>query len=279
MNPVMSFTSQPRIHLHQPHVHRPLTLDASPHSLSFLTPWPGQLFSAPANRTNNPTSPTKVLAMARKPVSFKKEEFASPADLYFEPPLSIVKYPDPLLRAKNKPINIFDDALKRLVDQMFDVMYKTDGIGLSAPQVGINVQLMVFNPAGERGEGEEVVLVNPRVTRYSQKLTLFHEGCLSFPGIYADVKRPESIKIDARDISGSRFTMNLSELPARVFQHEYDHLEGILFFERMTEEVLNSIRSNLQALEMEYEAKTGISSPERVDAFKRRTAAVGFGRT
>ncbi|PKI79192.1 hypothetical protein CRG98_000484 [Punica granatum] len=129
---------------------------------------------------------------------------------------------------------------------MFDVMYKTDGIGLSAPQVGINVQLMVFNPVGERGEGEEIVLVNPRVGRYSKKTVLFNEGCLSFPGIYADVQRPESVKIDAHDISGARFTFDLSGLPARVFQHEFDHLKGIVFFDRMTEEVVESIRADLQ---------------------------------
>lgn len=68
--------------------------------------------------------------------------------------------------------------------------HRTDGIGLSAPQVGINVQLMVFNPVGERGEGEEIVLVNPRVTKYSKKVVLFNEGCLSFPQIYADVRVP-----------------------------------------------------------------------------------------
>ena len=75
--------------------------------------------------------------------------------------------------------------LTTLVDFLF---HRTDGIGLSAPQVGINVQLMVFNPVGERGEGEEIVLVNPRVSKYSKKLSLFNEGCLSFPGIYAGVK-------------------------------------------------------------------------------------------
>ena len=68
------------------------------------------------------------------------------------------------------------------------LFHRTDGIGLSAPQVGINVQLMVFNPVGERGEGEEIVLVNPRVNKYSKKIVLFNEGCLSFPGIYADVE-------------------------------------------------------------------------------------------
>ncbi|KAK1410117.1 hypothetical protein QVD17_36650 [Tagetes erecta] len=138
----------------------------------------------------------------------------SAADLQFEALLKIVMYPDPILRAKNKRVVTFDENLKKLVDEMFDVMYKTDGIGLSAPQVGINVQLMVFNPAGERGEGEEIVLVNPRVVKSSKKLVPFTEGCLSFPGINADVVRPEAVK-------------------------------GTLFFDRMTAEVVDSIRAEL----------------------------------
>lgn len=80
---------------------------------------------------------------------------------------------------------IFKGVWTILVGFLF---HRTDGIGLSAPQVGINVQLMVFNPVGERGEGEEIVLVNPRVNKYSKKRVLFGEGCLSFPGIYADVE-------------------------------------------------------------------------------------------
>ncbi|KAJ1412174.1 Peptide deformylase, partial [Sesbania bispinosa] len=178
--------------------------------------------------------------------SATQHELASPGDLEYEAPLKIVEYPDPKLRARNKRIATFDDNLKKLVHEMFDVMYKTDGIGLSAPQVGVNVQLMVFNPVGERGEGEEIVLINPRVRKYSKKLIPYNEGCLSFPGICADVKRPESVKIDALDINGTRFSINLSELPSRIFQHEFDHLQGILFFDRMTEEVLDSIRGQLQ---------------------------------
>ncbi|KAG4915697.1 hypothetical protein JHK87_053254 [Glycine soja] len=199
-------------------------------------------------------------------------------DFEFAQPLKIVEYPDPRLRARNKRIVAFDDSLKKLVHEMFDVMYKTDGIGLSAPQLGINVQLMVFNPVGERGEGEEIVLVNPRVSQYSKKLTLFNEGCLSFPGINADVKRPESVKIDARDINGTRFSVNLSDLPARIFQHEFDHLQGILFFERMTEEVLDGICGQLQALETKYEGMTGLPSPEKIENRRRRKVAVGFGK-
>ncbi|BAH91208.1 Os01g0636600, partial [Oryza sativa Japonica Group] len=115
------------------------------------------------------------------------EDFATAADLQFEPPLKVVKYPDPILRARNKRINTFDDNLRSLTDEMFDVMYKTDGIGLSAPQVGVNVQLMVFNPAGVKGEGEEIVLVNPVVYKMSKRLLVYEESCLSFPGIYANV--------------------------------------------------------------------------------------------
>ncbi|KAK9221413.1 hypothetical protein WN944_009839 [Citrus x changshan-huyou] len=234
-----------------------------------------RLFSSP-NRTNLP-----LLTQAKRRYGFstKEDPVASPADLRFERPLKIVEYPDPILRAKNKRIDTFDDNLKKLVDEMFDVMYKTDGIGLSAPQVGINVQLMVFNPVGERGEGEEIVLVNPRVNKYSNKMIPYEEGCLSFPGIHADVERPESVKIDARDINGARFSVSLSDLPARVFQHEFDHLQGILFFERMTDDVLDSIWEQLEALEKKYEDKTGLQSPEKIEASKRRKAAVGFGKS
>ncbi|KAK4488504.1 hypothetical protein RD792_004268, partial [Penstemon davidsonii] len=218
-------------------------------------------FNSSSNRCKNQVQP--VFAQARRSFSSmsKEEEVASPDDLKFEGKLKIVEYPDPILRAKNKRIKEFDENLKRLVDEMFDVMCITDGIGLSAPQVGINVQLMVFNSVGERGEGEEIVLVNPRIQRYSRKIVPHEEGCLSFPGIHADVERPDSLKVDAQDISGARFEVNLSGLPARVFQHEYDHLQvlipsniiiemqGILFFDRMSDEVIDSIRAELQARE------------------------------
>ncbi|CAF1784346.1 BnaC09g42870D [Brassica napus] len=231
--------------------------------------------SSAANRTGPLTSPVRAEV---KRVSRKESEIASASDLQFETPLKIVEYPDPILRAKNKRIGVFDENLKNLADAMFDVMYKTDGIGLSAPQVGLNVQLMVFNPAGESGEGEEIVLVNPKINKYSDKLVPFNEGCLSFPGIYADVVRPQSVKIDARDITGARFSISLSRLPARIFQHEYDHLEGVLFFDRMTDDVLDTIREELEALEKKYEEKTGLPSPEKVQARQKRKAGVGFGK-
>ncbi|URD87229.1 Polypeptide deformylase [Musa troglodytarum] len=174
-----------------------------------------------------------VSARARRGFASQVDDFASPDDLCFEAPLKIVEYPDPILRARNKRISTFDDNLKKLAKEMFDVMYKTDGIGLSAPQVGVNVQLM----------------------------------------------RPASIKIDARNITGARFRVTLSGLPARIFQHEFDHLQGILFFDRMTEDVLESIRSELKALEQKYESRTGLPSPESIDKYdrtQRRNEIAGF---
>ncbi|XP_020267874.1 peptide deformylase 1B, chloroplastic [Asparagus officinalis] len=213
---------------------------------------------------------------AASPLKKQQQRLQKTEDLCFKLPLKIVEYPDPVLRARNKRINTFDDGVKELVHEMFDIMYKTDGIGLSAPQVGINVQLMVFNAAGERGEGEEIVLVNPVIYKASKKTTLYNEGCLSFPGILADVQRPASVKIDARDITGAKFKVNLSGLPARVFQHEFDHLQGTLFFDRMSKDVLDSVRSELKALEKKYEERTGQPTPERVDDYEGIKVVAGF---
>ncbi|KAL7135815.1 hypothetical protein ABFS83_11G123200 [Erythranthe nasuta] len=232
------------------------------------------LFASFSRRCKREFQP--VFAQARRSFS---SAVASPSDLQFEGPLKIIEYPDPKLRAKNKRVDTFDESLKKLVDEMFDVMYKDDGVGLSAPQVGMNVQVMVFNPAGERGEGEEIVLVNPRINRYSRQIVPFDEGCLSFPGVYADVERPNSLVVEAQDINGAKFEVNLTGFPARIFQHEFDHLQGILFFDKMSDEILDTIRAELQALEKKYEERTGLPSPERIDIRRKIKKAVGFGKS
>jgi len=100
----------------------------------------------------------------------------------------VQKYPAPCLRAKNAPVEVFDDALEGLAQAMFKVMYETVGCGLAAPQVGVNYRMMVYNEAGEPGRGKEVVLCNPKIVKYSKEKELFEEGCLSFPKMYADVE-------------------------------------------------------------------------------------------
>lgn len=240
--------------------------------------------SLPLSRTTGPATPLAARtrrgfgsSLAAAPPA-EEEDFATAADLRFEPPLRVVRYPDPVLRVRNKRINTFDDNLRRLADEMFDVMYKTDGIGLSAPQVGMNVQLMVFNPAGVKEEGEEIVLVNPVVYKFSKRLLVYEEGCLSFPGIYANVLRPDNVKIDAQDVTGAKIKVKLSGLSARVFQHEFDHLQGILFFDRMTMDVLESIRDELKNLEKKYEEMTGLVSPETVENHRGTKDVISFSR-
>eukprot|EP00879_Flechtneria_rotunda_P011885 GHRR01012414.1.p1 GENE.GHRR01012414.1~~GHRR01012414.1.p1 ORF type:complete len:181 (+),score=44.90 GHRR01012414.1:1653-2195(+) len=108
--------------------------------------------------------------------------------LQWKTPLSIIKYPDPKLRAVNAKIGVFDDKLRQLAQQMFQVMYEDDGVGLAAPQVGVNIRLMVFNETAERGNPAETVLVNPEIVEKGKVTDIDVEGCLSFPQVYADVE-------------------------------------------------------------------------------------------
>lgn len=231
------------------------------------------LVSAKRDAPSSVRPPSRLVSRARRTVFAElqdiREENNIAGSLEYETPLKIVLYPDPRLRAKNKRITVFDEKLEKFVKEMFEVMYETDGVGLSAPQVGVNIQLMVFNPEGEKGKGEEIVLVNPKIFKYANKCSLFTEGCLSFPQIEADVERPISVKIEAQDIKGKKFTIHLKGFQARIFQHEYDHLQSILYFERMTPAVLDTIIPALQKLENNYEQKTGLPAPERVSKKKR----------
>ena len=116
----------------------------------------------------------------------KAEE--SGAKVEFTLPLAIQKYPHASLRNDNKIVGVFDSDLEKLAQAMFKIMYDTEGVGLAAPQVGVNYRMMVYNEAGEPGRGKEVVLVNPKIVKFSKTKDLFEEGCLSFPKIYADVE-------------------------------------------------------------------------------------------
>ena len=102
--------------------------------------------------------------------------------------LAIQKYPNMSLRNKNAIVGVFDEELARLSEAMFKLMYDTDGVGLAAPQVGVNYRMMVYNEAGEPGKGKEVTLVNPKIVKFAKQKDLFEEGCLSFPKIYAEVE-------------------------------------------------------------------------------------------
>lgn len=173
-------------------------------------------------------------------------------DLTWERPLEIIKYPDPRLRAVNAKIGVFGDNVKQLGMEMLEVMYNgDDGVGLAAPQVGVNVRMMVYNPTGRRGD-EEFILVNPQILSTNGRRELHEEGCLSFPRLFADVERPHKVKVRAQDVKGSTVMLTLNGWQARIFQHEYDHLQGTLFHDRMKPEELGKIKKGLVALEEEY---------------------------
>eukprot|EP00197_Chlamydomonas_leiostraca_P005511 CAMPEP_0202866288 /NCGR_PEP_ID=MMETSP1391-20130828/7303_1 /ASSEMBLY_ACC=CAM_ASM_000867 /TAXON_ID=1034604 /ORGANISM="Chlamydomonas leiostraca, Strain SAG 11-49" /LENGTH=242 /DNA_ID=CAMNT_0049546221 /DNA_START=89 /DNA_END=814 /DNA_ORIENTATION=- len=175
--------------------------------------------------------------------------------LEWQRPLQLVKYPDPRLRAPNAKVGVFDASLMELVNEMIPIMYQDDGVGLAAPQVGVNVRLMVFNPYGKEKPGAERVLVNPEIVAVSKERVAMEEGCLSFPKIYGPVDRPRDITVRAQNEKGEAVTLTLggpedeAMWVSRIFQHEYDHLNGTLFHDRMKSSVLESVRAKLLALE------------------------------
>ncbi|MCC7011282.1 MAG: peptide deformylase [Planctomycetes bacterium] len=144
-------------------------------------------------------------------------------------------YPDPLLRKVSSPVVAFDADLVATVRAMFELMYRSRGVGLAAPQAGLDLRILVANPAGEPEKSyEELVLINATILDRSGPVTLYEEGCLSFPQIYAEVKRPERCKVAYQDLSGQRIEREFEGFASRVVQHEYDHLEGVLLVDRMS---------------------------------------------
>lgn len=167
--------------------------------------------------------------------------------------MDIVLYPDPRLRAKNAPVTDFDDQLAANAKAMFKLMYETVGVGLAAPQVGLNLRLMVFNPAGSPDKAEqEVVLCNPKLVWKSKEKEPGEEGCLSFPEVRGQVLRPIGVKVIAQDLQGKEIELQLQDWEARIFQHELDHLEGVLFVDRMSPASKSLMKSNLEELVRQY---------------------------
>jgi peptide deformylase len=160
--------------------------------------------------------------------------------------MEIVRYPDPVLRRKAIPIEPDHDGLDALVVTMLEVMKEANGVGLAAPQVGQSLRLFVASESGDPAEA--MVCVNPRIEAFGTMVEL-EEGCLSLPGIQAKVQRPERVRLKAQDLSGEEFACEAEGLLARILQHEYDHIDGILFFERMTATDQMRIRDDLKSLE------------------------------
>jgi len=145
--------------------------------------------------------------------------------------MQIITLGNELLRQKAEKITAIDEDTVKLANQMLEILVRDKGIGLAGPQIGVMKRIFVVAVQGD----EPRVFINPSILETSHKTVKFEEGCLSIPGIYTNVIRSESIKIQAWNIKGRPFTLETTGLLARVILHEYDHLEGVLFLDHVPE--------------------------------------------
>jgi len=176
--------------------------------------------------------------------------------------LKIINYPHPTLRHKSKPITRVDAQLKETISEMFRLMYQAQGIGLAANQVDLPLRLFVINLAGDPEEGEEMVFINPVISKPKGQAEA-DEGCLSIPQVNGTVLRPSKIHISAYDLNGNEIDETVDGLLARAIQHETDHLDGVLFIDRMSDTSKKTIDGLLYEFENEHKAL--VSSGELPD--------------
>lgn len=167
--------------------------------------------------------------------------------------LAILEFPDPRLRTIAKPVEKFDDELQKTIDDMFETMYEAPGIGLAATQVNFHKRLVVIDISEDRSQ--PLVFINPRLEVLTEEPHTYKEGCLSVPGFYEEVERPQRVKVNALDREGKAFEMICDDLLAVCIQHECDHLNGKLFVD-----YLSSLKRNRIAKKLEKQHKLDRSS-------------------
>ena len=167
--------------------------------------------------------------------------------------MEIVQYPHPTLRYKSKPIKSVDVELKVIVREMFELMYDARGIGLAANQVDLPLQLFILNLTSEP-DGEELVFINPVISS-PKGVSEAEEGCLSIVGVNAHVTRPEQIHINGYDLSGNEIDQTVDGLFARAVQHEVDHLQGVMFIDRVNESAEKQVEQDIEDFIVDFENK------------------------
>ena len=160
-----------------------------------------------------------------------------PKDALEESPLTIHTLGDGVLRAPAKRISKVDESVRDLARDMLRSMYAAKGIGLAAPQVGVHKQLLVIDLDPENAAAAPMVLINPEIACFGAAIETYEEGCLSIPGVYLNVVRPATVEVSYRDEMGRPQRVKADGLLARCIQHEMDHLEGVLFVDRVTDEL------------------------------------------
>lgn len=169
--------------------------------------------------------------------------------------MRILLYPHPTLLRRSKRLRRVDAELRRIIRQMFDLMYEHRGVGLAANQVDLPYRFFVMNPTGDpAAKDEEHVFINPVLSRpkgSEQK----EEGCLSLPSLYADVVRPRSVTLNAFNLAGEEVNREVDAMFGRIVQHEADHLDGILFIDRLTETAKMGLSDELDQFRREFDQR------------------------
>ncbi len=168
--------------------------------------------------------------------------------------LSIITFPHPTLRYLAKPIRRVDANLKLIAARMFELMYAHRGVGLAATQVNLPIRMFVMNPEGKQGEGVEQVVINPVLTRPRGNEEA-EEGCLSLPNVHGNVVRAKTIHLNAFDLSGREIKTDLTGFEARIVQHETDHLDGVLFLDRLKEGAIMEEAAELEAMSLDFTSR------------------------
>ena len=170
--------------------------------------------------------------------------------------MQIITYPHPTLRKQSKPLRRVDTDLRRMVRQMFDLMYAAEGVGLAANQVDLPLRFFIVNLDAAEGKGEELVFINPVISQ-TKGSDESEEGCLSLPGLYGNVVRPKQVLVNAYNLSGEEIKLKVSGLFSRVIQHELDHLNGVLFPDRMSTTAIAEVRPTLEEFEADFTSRRG----------------------
>lgn len=160
--------------------------------------------------------------------------------------LPILEFPDPRLRTVAEPVSEFNDELRQLIKDMFETMYDAPGIGLAATQINVHQRIITIDTSEEKNE--PLVVINPQIEVLAEETEKMQEGCLSVPGFYEDVVRPNKILLTAQDENGDSYTLEADDLLAVCIQHEIDHLDGKLFVDYLSPLKRNRIRSKLEKL-------------------------------
>ena len=148
--------------------------------------------------------------------------------------LKIVYAPDPILKKECLPIPQVDDQHRLLIKQMYEAMYKANGVGLAAPQVGLNKRIFILDPGAREEERKPLTMINPTLISIEEKIVPYEEGCLSFPEHFAEIDRPDKLTIEYLDEKNKKNTLTTDGFTSRIIQHELDHLNGILFVDHLS---------------------------------------------